>query len=351
MQTLLEPASEKVIPGFNASTSYHSLPSVISFDRLLRAMAENELMPWYQQFHDRITEVSDRGHGDLFRWQQILQQLPDCEPSIIDLSASSPIIGAVDDLDASRREVLRNLLLQLHPWRKGPFELFGIHIDSEWRSNLKWQRLAEHIAPLEDRLVLDVGGGNGYYALRMIGAGARFVLSIDPSWLFVIQFLAIANYLPGTPAYVAPMAMENLPPNMQVFDTVFSMGVLYHRRSPLQHLQELRSALRPGGQLILETLVVEDDRPQVLVPADRYAKMRNVWFIASLPTLQRWLAKSGFENVDIIGESVTTTEEQRRTEWMRFESLADYLDPSDASKTIEGYPAPRRAILTAQKPE
>ena len=324
---------------------------MISFDRLLRAMSQNELAPWAQGIAERIAEISDRGHGDLFRWQQVLQQLPMCEPSKIDLSASAPVIGSVDDLDDSQRETLRNLLLQLHPWRKGPFNLFGIHIDTEWRSNLKWERLTKHITPLEGRLILDVGGGNGYYALRMIGAGARFVLSIDPSWLFVIQFKAISRYLSNTPAFVAPLGIEDLPRDMGVFDTVFSMGVLYHRRSPLQHLQELRSALKPGGQLVLETLVLHEDKPKVLVPGDRYAKMRNVWFIASIPILRSWLEKAGFEKIVVVDETVTTPEEQRRTEWMRFESLSDYLDPSDASKTVEDYPAPRRALLTALKTE
>jgi len=312
-------------------------------------MTQNELAPWVQDIAYRIAEASDRGHGDLFRWQQVLQQLPQRTASSINLSASAPLIGSAADLDDSQREALRNLLLQLHPWRKGPFDLFGIHIDAEWQSNLKWERLAGRIAPLEGRLVLDVGGGNGYYALRMIGAGARFVLSIDPTWLFVIQFKAVSHYLPDTPAFVAPLGIENLPQDMQVFDTVFSMGVLYHRRSPLQHLQELRSALKPGGQLVLETLVLHGDQPKVLVPADRYAKMRNVWFIPSLPILQTWLEKAGFENIIVVDESITTSEEQRRTGWMRFESLADYLDPSDAGKTVEGYPAPRRAILTALK--
>jgi len=324
---------------------------VISFDRLLRALPENELAPWAGDIASEITAISERGHGDLFRWQQVLQQLPECEPSIVDLAAPAPVIGKADDMSASQREALGNLLLQLHPWRKGPFDLFGIHIDSEWRSDLKWSRLAKQIAPLEGRLVLDVGGGNGYYALRMIGAGARFVLSIDPSWLFVIQFQAISHYLPTLQAHVAPLGIENLPTGMRVFDTVFSMGVLYHRRSPLQHLQELRSALKPGGQLVLETLIIESDQPRVLVPAERYAKMRNVWFIASLPILQSWLETAGFESVTVINESTTGTDEQRRTDWMRFESLADYLDPADPGKTIEGHPAPRRAILTAQKPE
>ena len=324
---------------------------MISFDHLAQAMANSALAPWQREVLDRIVEVSERGHGDLFRWQQVLQQLPQCEPSTVDLDMPAPIIGRADDLDDSQRTTLKNLLLQLHPWRKGPFELFGIRIDSEWRSDLKWQRLAGHIEPLDGRLVLDVGGGNGYYALRMSGAGAGFVLSIDPSWLFVMQFMAISRYLADTRVFVAPLAIEYLPKEMRVFDTVFSMGVLYHRRSPLQHLQELRAALRPGGQLVLETLVIDNDRAQVLVPAERYAKMRNVWFIASLPTLRSWLEKAGFRNILVVDESITTVDEQRQTEWMRFESLSNYLDPADPAKTVEGYPAPRRAILTAQKPD
>jgi tRNA (mo5U34)-methyltransferase len=35
---------------------------------------------------------------------------------------------------------------------------------------------------------------------------------------------------------------------------------------------------------------------------------------------------------------------------MRFESLADFIDPNNGSKTIEGHPAPLRAIFTAIKP-
>nr|WP_169730591.1 DUF1698 domain-containing protein [Carnimonas nigrificans] len=42
-------------------------------------------------------------------------------------------------------------------------------------------------------------------------------------------------------------------------------------------------------------------------------------------------------------------DEQRSTEWMTFQSLKDFLDPEDQHKTIEGYPAPRRALLVATR--
>lgn len=124
------------------------------------------------------------------------------------------------------------------------------------------------------------------------------------------------------------------------------MGVLYHRRSPIDHLLALHGALRPGGQLLLETLVV-DNEDKILVPAGRYAKMRNVWFLPSPDLLAVWLRRAGFRDVATVDVTATTVEEQRQTSWMQFESLADFLDPADNSLTCEGYPAPKRAIVTA----
>ena len=147
-----------------------------------------------------------------------------------------------------------------------------------------------------------------------------------------------------------PVAMEQVPPKLQVFDTVFSMGVLYHRRSPLDHLQELKDCLRPGGQLVLETLVIEGDLGDTLLPEGRYARMGNVWFLPSCDTLLSWLKKLGFVDQQLIDVSVTTTKEQRTTEWMTFHSLANFLDPDDANFSVEGYPAPCRAIVTARVP-
>ena len=239
--------------------------------------------------------------------------------------------------------------MQLHPWRKGPYEICGLTLDSEWRSDWKWSRLQGAIDPLEGRLVLDVGCGNGYHAWRMAGEGARLVIGIDPTQLFIQQFEAMRHFLGARhPVQVLPLGIEEFPPDLQTFDTVFSMGVFYHRRSPFSHLAELKGCLRPGGQLVLETLVIEGGPGRVLVPESRYAKMRNVWFIPTPETLIDWLGRAGFLQIRLIDVTPTTTGEQRSTPWMRFESLADFLDPSDPGLTVEGHPAPRRAILTAR---
>ena len=94
--------------------------------------------------------------------------------------------------------------------------------------------------------------------------------------------------------------------------------------------------------------MIDGKKGEVLVPERRYSKMNNVWFLPSCLTLESWLKRSGLKNIRLIDINQTSTEEQRRTEWMVFESLADFLDPKDNNKTIEGYPAPKRAIFLAE---
>ena len=259
-------------------------------------------------------------------------------------------VGEADDVDTDTRAVIEQCLRGLHPWRKGPFEVFGIPLDTEWRSDWKWGRVKDALDPLPGRLVLDVGCGNGYYGWRMVGAGADLVLGIDPTLVYVMQYQALQRYIGERGNYVLPLGMEAVPDNLRAFDTVFSMGVLYHRRSPMDHLLALRQTLRPGGQLVLETLVIDGPAGQVLVPEGRYAKMRNVWFLPSPGTLEQWLRRCRFTDVQTVDVAVTRVEEQHSTPWMQFESLPDFLDPNDHAFTIEGLPAPRRAVLVARAP-
>lgn len=293
--------------------------------------------------------VDTSGHGDMPAWEKALAALPALEVHDVELAGPIVRVGRPADASDADRAQLYAALQALHPWRKGPFDIFGVHIDSEWRSELKWARLASHI-DFAGRCVLDVGCGNGYYALRMRGAGASFVLGIDPTLRFLMQFRALQRYLHEPGVALLPLRAEDLPSKLGCFDTVLSMGVLYHRRSPFEHLAELFAALRPGGELLLETLLVEGDATRVLLPRDRYAMMRNVWFIPSADALLLWLQRAGFTAARLVDLTPTTSDEQRRTEWMRFESLADFLDPSNPRLTREGYPAPLRGMFVARRP-
>lgn len=290
-------------------------------------------------------------HGDLIRWQNQLENLPKISPLFLDISIDTVKLGNADEITTELQAELKEKLQAFCPWRKGGFDIFGIHIDTEWRSDWKWQRLENHITPLQNRLVLDVGCGNGYHCWRMLGAGAKRVIGIDPMLLNVMQFQIIKQFYDNNaPIDVLPLGIEALPPKLNCFDTVFSMGVLYHRRSPIDHLFELRDCLKSGGELILETLVIDGELGETLLPKDRYAQMRNVWFLPSCATLVSWLKRSGFQNVRVVDVTLTSIEEQRTTDWMRFHSLKDFLDPENSALTCEGYPAPKRAILIANAP-
>ena len=319
---------------------------MIDLAPLVRRLAGTPLAEWANGLQAQLDTKMAKGHGDLQRWQSALDALPPLTAERVELADSFTLEVECDDETRTR---LRQALMGLSPWRKGPFDVFGVHIDTEWRSDWKWSRVSPHL-DLKGKRILDVGCGNGYYQWRMLGAGAESVIGVDPNWLFFCQFQAMQRYLPDLPAWHLPFALEDLPANLEGFDTVFSMGVLYHRKSPVDHLLALKDCLVKGGELVMETLVVPGDAQQVLVPEDRYAQMRNVWFLPSVAALELWLRRAGFVDVRCVDVSTTTVQEQRSTEWMRYQSLGDFLDPEDHSRTVEGLPAPMRAVIVGRKP-
>ncbi len=329
---------------------------------------------WLTLLPEWLTAIKDkRNYAHAPTYQSSVARLPTVSADNVDLNIAAITINA--QLSDSERKQILALLKQLMPWRKGPFQIGSdvnngiddsqndsnqcppIIIDTEWHSDYKWDRVAPHLSPLQGRRVLDVGGGSGYHGWRMAGAGADTVIIVDPSCLFYHQFMAIRHFVGSADindtgnhrTHYIPVPLEALPAHSQLFDTVFSMGVLYHRQSPFEHLQQLRGQLVKGGELVLETLVIDGDANTVLVPHDRYAQMNNVYFLPSVAALIGWLEKAGFSKVRCVDLDVTSVEEQRATEWMAYQSLSDFLDPNDSSQTIEGYPAPKRATLIANR--
>ena len=320
------------------------------WEYLYGTLSAEGLSAWRRSIESLLNErLAPEAHGDLPKWLKSLDELPRNPP--IPGTLDTAAVGAPNlELTPDDRSAVRNALLALAPWRKGPFCVGDLTVDAEWRSDLKWERAAAAASPLTDRLVLDVGCGNGYYALRMRGAGARAVIGIDPSPLYVLQFQAIARFMNPEPVFVLPLRMHEIPDGSGAFDTAFSMGVLYHQRAPIEHLRELRRALRRGGELVLETLILPDTAALSWTPPGRYARMRNVWHLPSAAELITWLERSGFAEARVVDRTATTTSEQRTTEWMPFESLAEALDPDDPTRTVEGGPAPLRAIAVARNP-
>ena len=321
---------------------------MIDYQPLYNNLLDAKANAWVKILPQQLATALDiTRHGNLVQWQTVIECLPKLATTHRLLDADAVQIGLSDDLSEAAGMQLEHQLKALHPWRKGPYNLFGIKIDTEWRSDWKWNRLKNHISPLNHRMVLDVGSGNGYHCWRMLGAGAKMVIGIDPLLLNVMQFQLVRKLHGEAPLYVLPLGIEELPYGLNAFDTVFSMGVLYHRRSPIDHLLELRDCLQPGGELVLETLVIDGRLGEVLLPEGRYARMRNVWFLPSCETLISWLKRCGFKNIRLVDVTTTSTEEQRSTEWMQFNSLKDFLSAENPQLTCEGLPAPKRAIIIA----
>jgi len=321
---------------------------MMNYQPLYQLLNEANRLQWSEALEKQLNHYFNNiNHGDLSKWQTAIENLPQLNSQYRKLTSDRVTIAEPNSLDAETCLNLENQLKILHPWRKGPYQIADIHIDTEWRSDWKWQRISPHISLLKNRLVLDIGCGNGYHCWRMLGEGAKMVIGIDPSLLNIMQFQAIRQLYGEAPVYVLPLGIEDLPDNLQLFDTVFSMGVLYHRRSPFQHLLQLKSLLRADGELVLETLVIEGSLGEVLVPEGRYASMRNVWFLPSCETLLSWMRRCGYKNARVVDVNQTSTSEQRSTEWMQFHSLQNYLDPENPNLTREGLPAPLRATFIA----
>ncbi|OIR23844.1 tRNA 5-methoxyuridine(34)/uridine 5-oxyacetic acid(34) synthase CmoB [Bathymodiolus thermophilus thioautotrophic gill symbiont] len=307
----------------------------------------SKLSPISDELLDLSRQALAVNNGNIPKWEAAINEIKSQPKGNIDYQAPYLTIHAQDN----NIEALQQSLKLLMPWRKGPYQIGDLPLDSEWRGDLKWDRVLPHIQPLKGKTVLDVGSGNGYFTYLMALAGAEIALGVEPFLLFNYQFQAIQTLINNPPnAFVLPLKLEQIP-EKPLFDTVFSMGVLYHQKDHLLHLQQLKTVLAEGGELILETLIIDEKYGEQIIPQERYAKMRNVWCLPSTNTLHTWLKKAGFKTIKLVDVTKTTPEEQRATHWIgdNTQSLKDFLDPNNDHLTIEGLPAPKRAIFVCQK--
>jgi len=302
-----------------------------------------ELLRLTDQRELEISECSKKGRV----LTRALEALPRTKPSSIDVDRDRIRIGTARDLEKDQKAALDEALCELKPWRKGPFEIFGVPLESEWDSSIKWNRLASHLEPQKGKRILDIGSSCGYYMFRLAALQPALVMGIEPYMNFYFQFQALWRYLPFETLYGLPLKLEELPLMKHCFDTVLCMGILYHRRSPLDTLLQIHELMVPGGGLVLETLVLEGNEEVALFPEKRYAKMKNVFFIPTVLCLTHWLQRTGFTDIRCVDVSRTTTREQRKTDWIDTQSLEDFLDSRNPAKTVEGYPAPVRAMVLA----
>jgi len=242
---------------------------------------------------------------------------------------------------------IKDLAWDLRPWRKGPFDIFGTFIDSEWKSYVKYN-LLEPYFNLKDKCVADIGCNNGYYLFRMLEQKPKKLVGFDPSIHYKTQFDFINHFLKSDIEFEL-LGIEHLPFYENKFDIIFCLGVLYHRSDPINSLKALYKGLNDGGELILDTFMIDGEEEYSLSPKDRYSKIPNIYFIPTIKALKNWIGRAKFKDFQVLEIKTTNLDEQRKTDWIAGESLENFLDPTNNNLTIEGYPAPKRVYVKIRK--
>lgn len=308
---------------------------------VLAPFADRLDLPAVQELRDIRVGKMDRKH-----WRPLLERLQVLQKGAFDCALDREAVTVSGFPDAEVEALCRELI----PWRKGPFDVLGTAIDSEWRSSRKWDRLVPHLDSLENKRVCDVGCGNGYYMFRAAAQNPSLLLGIDPSEKFFLQFYFLQHFIRHPALQFEMLGVEHLTAFPQFFDVVLCLGIIYHQRHPLKMLKEVFDSLAPGGQAMIESMGLPGDDCLALSPPGRYAKAKNVYFVPTGACLVSWMQRVGFKDVTLVSSVPTTVDEQRATDWMPFESYPDFIDPTDSSKTIEGHPAPLRIAVSGRRP-
>ncbi|MDD3324598.1 MAG: tRNA 5-methoxyuridine(34)/uridine 5-oxyacetic acid(34) synthase CmoB [Sulfurospirillaceae bacterium] len=282
---------------------------------------------------------------DIRPLRELLLQLPDLKHTQCDFGDTIKLFD--QDITEKQKEFIFHIAKELKPWRKGPFEVFGTFIDTEWRSFIKYNLLEPYFS-LEGKKVADIGCNNGYYLFRMLSQKPKKLVGFDPSALYKTQFDFINHFL-KTDILYEMLGVEHLPFYEEKFDVIFCLGVLYHRSDPVNTLKNLHVGLEKDGELILDTFMIDGHESIALCPNKTYSKIPNVYFVPTIKALEGWFERAKFRDFEILEIKKTDANEQRKTDWIHGESLENFLDSKNPNLTIEGYPAPKRVYVKAKR--
>ena len=134
---------------------------MIDFSNFYQLIAKSPLSHWLETLPAQVAAWQrDALHGKFREWERAVEFLPELTPWRLDL-LHSVTAESETPLSEGHQRRIENLLKNLMPWRKGPYSLYGINIDTEWRSDWKWERVLPHLSDLTGRTILDVGCGSG----------------------------------------------------------------------------------------------------------------------------------------------------------------------------------------------
>jgi tRNA (mo5U34)-methyltransferase len=289
--------------------------------------------------------LDDKG---LAAHREAVSSLPIFKSKHLDFSKPQVTIGSPDEVSTEDLDLINKSLKTFVPWKKGPYNLFGTEIDTEWRSDIKWDRIRPFFN-LKDKKVADIGCHNGYFMFRMAEDNPKLVVGIEPMPLHYLNFQLMQRFAQVPSFHFELLGVEHMHLWPKFFDTIFCMGILYHHTDPIGLLRKIHSAMKPGAELIVDCQGIPGEDPVALMPKGRYAQARGIWWLPTQAALNHWLHRTMFSKIEYMYAGPLEGEEQRQSDWAQVRSLADFLDPNDPTKTIEGYPAPHRFYVKCRK--
>lgn len=315
----------------------------------INLLPQTQFTPKVLEEYEKKQKWVNQTKKGFLRYRDPYQKISTYSAQHLDCSGDTIVIGKGNEIDDRERTEIEECLRSFMPWRKGPFSVFDIEIDAEWQSNKKWNRLFPELPDLTDKVIADIGCSNGYYMFKMAHFKPKLVIGFEPSVQQYYCFKSLNSLAGCENLHIDLLGVEHARLFPESFDIIFLMGVIYHRSSPIDVLRDLYAALKPKGTIILESQAIPGDDPFALFPEKTYAKVPGTYFVPTGKCLQNWMLRAGFKDAHLFYSHPMSIDEQRKTEWMEFESYSDYLDPEDKNKTIEGYPAPWRVFLMGTK--
>ena len=326
--------SSEFLLGYQSPDYLVHYRDILRSDEIIKLRQERESWKW------KPKEAKQR---------EAIESVQHLQSRIFDFSSAVVKLGAKEELSTEEQELFLNAVRAFIPWKKGPFELFGISIDSEWRSDWKWERLLPHFESLKGRKVADIGCHNGYFMFRMLQEEPQFVIGFEPFAKNYWNFQLMQDITHQERLHYELLGVEHFHLYPRFFDTIFCLGIIYHHTDPVGLLKKLHDALAQGGEIVIDCQGIPGDEPISLTPRRRYARARSIWFLPTQSCLENWMFRAGFIDIRTVFAEPLSIKEQRRTKWADINSLRDFLDPDDITLTEEGYPAPWRYYVVAKK--
>ena len=215
------------------------LSDLVSDSKLLHSICLQRMNVFYEK--GGLSNDTLKSYDEIAK---MIQELPLISSKVLVVNEDELAFGDKDELSDNEMGILKRCVEQLKPWKKGPLNLFGIHIDTEWRSDWKWKRLQQSLPNLKDKVICDLGCGNGYFMYRMLEYNPKLVVGIDPNLHALLEFKLFSRVSGIDNIKFEYLRGDVMSSMIGAFDVVFCLGVLYHTNDPIGMLKDIHKSMK-----------------------------------------------------------------------------------------------------------